>query len=124
MKRISSYIVSVILAGAFCFTGGFLIGSLTLEQAHPQEMPAAVTAAPAAESARPVIEQEPVQISYMVSCEDGRLCLYSVSGEGRELIREESIDPGLYPEEDRRKLEKGIFASDLENALAVWENFV
>ncbi len=124
MKRTPIYVVSVLLAGAFCFTGGFLVGSLTMPRAYTEEIVKRPINTPPAESLRPVIETKPVQESYMISCEDNKLRLYSVSEEGREVVREENIDPGLYPEEDRQKLEKGIFAQSLEDALIIWENFV
>ncbi|MCH5186101.1 MAG: hypothetical protein J1F64_08255 [Oscillospiraceae bacterium] len=60
---------------------------------------------------------------YMLKLNDGKLCIYEISGETSRLVREFKTNMDIYPEPDRRELSEGIMRSSLNDALETAENF-
>lgn len=121
MQRMIVRVCTVVLAGAFCFLGGFLIGNLTVPEAEAEPVP---TQTPYVEQASEVIEQEVEQEKYVLKCENDKLRLYKIVGENEEIERELAVIPQLYPPSDQEELKRGIEVQEHEKALELWENFV
>ena len=68
-------------------------------------------------------EKTPRVITYTVKLSGKTLSLYETDGELQKVITSMEINPGFYPAEDIKGLEKGITVPCLEDGYEILENF-
>lgn len=73
------------------------------------------------------IEQSPEPtyygVQYLVILEDNHLCFYEVNGQTKKQIKSTEITRDMYPDNDIKELETGIYTGTLEGGLEILENF-
>lgn len=107
---ISSY---VLLALAFFF-GGYAAGK------RPENR----TVMNNSEEVKEVEAVTPLKSIYYLVIEDDALNLYNISNGERLLVASEVISENIYPSEDIRELKNGVTFDNIEDAQALFENFV
>lgn len=106
-------ISSYILLTALFFFGGYALGNIqNREVANPTTEPAVEVNAP--------LEAD---IYYLI-LEEGILSFYSISDGEKTLIASENISENIYPTDDMRDLKNGVMFDNIEDAQALFENFV
>lgn len=119
-KHILMYSAYLCVAAAL-FCGGFAIGHHTGTGLYTAGSGAVIPAA-ATETAAPA--ETALPHSYRLILEDGELRLYQDSGGISHLISGEEISVGSYPVSDIASLKDGMIFTDLNQALALMENFL
>lgn len=106
-------ISSYILLTALFFWGGYALGNM-----RPKET-ADITREHAIEVNAPI----DADIYYLI-LEEGILSFYSISDGEKTLIASENISENIYPTDDMRDLKNGVMFDNIEDAQALFENFV
>lgn len=107
---VSSY---VLLTAAFFF-GGYAMGNMRGDNV--------VLVTP--EPARAVEAIAPEHNIYYLILEDGSLNFYSISDGEKTLVAGEKISADIYPSDDIDDLKNGVTFDNIEDAQALFENFV
>lgn len=110
----SIIVASYLLLTALFFAGGYAIGNVSTKNI--------VAATPEPTAALEAVSDG--NIIYGLLLESGKLNLYSIKDNHRELIAEESITEEIYPPDDIRDLKSGLIFDNFDEAQALFENFV
>lgn len=116
MKILKNSIIaaSYLLLTALFFAGGYAIGNVSTKNI--------VATTPEPTAALEAVSDG--NIMYGLLLESGKLNLYSIKDNQRELIAEESITEEIYPSDDIRDLKSGLIFDNFDEAQALFENFV
>lgn len=105
--------IAGVMAAAIFFAAGYIIGKNT-PSVHEAQAVEAIS--------MPEPPEEPKY--YELSLGGNMLCLYEIDGDEKVMIAGEHISPGIFPENDRRELEKGIRFEELSKAQTAFEDFI
>ncbi|MEE1224637.1 MAG: hypothetical protein UH081_05205 [Clostridia bacterium] len=98
---------------------GFFFGGYALGNNRNREVVQTVS-----EQAVPVIGDKVSTEIYYLILNDGILDFYSIVDGEKSLIASENISENIYPTDDMRDLKNGVTFDNIEDAQALFENFV
>lgn len=117
MKILKNSIIisSYVLLTALFFFGGYAVGNMGSKKDIVLVTPEPVKAADAAISGKQ---------TYRIVLENGELNFYSIQNGEEHLITSEKISENIYPGDDIADLTNGVNFDNIEDAQAMFENFV
>ncbi len=117
MKILKNSIIisSYVLLTALFFFGGYAVGNIGSKKDIVLVTPEPVKAADAAISGKQ---------TYRIVLENGELNFYSIQDGEEHLITSEKISENIYPGDDIADLTNGVNFDNIEDAQAMFENFV